>query len=588
MILAVALAGCHQQRVADLEQHIATLKTEVDRLNAEAATLRTQLASRPPPTASIRVDNDPPGFDASKPLPAGNPQRPDVIVLSIDTLRADHLGTYGYARPTSPNLDALGQEGTVFEDAWSPTSWTLPSHTTMLSSWLPIHHGTIEDHLKISSDVPLLQESFRSAGYGTVGVVSTLFVSSRFGFDRGFDHFEDFGIRSKRENNLSTVTADQVFHHALDWSQKQPDGKPLFLFLHVYDAHYQYDPPAPWNEKFDRKPQWGDEVYRNYEAYKKRMIPQVQLDHQLAQYDEEIAYIDAMFGEFLTRWRSERPALVIVTADHGEEFGERGSWGHAHTLWPEQLHVPLIVNGPGVVAQRRPDRVGTEDIAATVAELAGIPFANRDGLSRAPEIRTGVAPTTDHVAGKFADTSRFDTIAVRWHEGAFDLQIDVAEGQRSLCKVDEDKTCKVNVYRQYRTEAEAMFDHLVAWLGDPWEVSEAGTVEARDGVIYVGNDRKNQTAEVYPGDKFSVMPGDAKVRFQAEGRTFGPWQPLGGTTPGNKCPVAFTGRATIGTELPELSAGESEMLEALGYLQGDPEAEDPAEAVGATGPTACD
>lgn len=589
LMAAALLAGCHAQRVADLRQRIDALKGEAAALSADAAALRAQLDALPPPTASIRMDNDPPGFDASIPLPAGDPARPDVILLSIDTLRADHLSTYGYKRPTSPVIDALGAGGAVFEQAWSPTSWTLPSHTTMLSGMLPIHHGTIDDHLRISADVPLVQEAFARAGYRTKGVVSTLFVSSRFGFERGFAHFEDFGIRSKKQNNLSTVDADHVFHHALDWAQKEQAGQPMFLFLHVYDAHYQYDPPSPWNEKFDRKPEWGDEAYKDYFAYKGRMLSAVQLEHQIAQYDEEIAFIDAMFGEFLDKWRaSGRRAIVAVTADHGEEFGERGSWGHAHTLWPEQLHVPFVVNGPGVVTQRVSERVGTEDIAPTLAALAGVPFAARDGVSRAGTLRGTGDPDVpaDHVAGLFADTSRFDTVAYRWHEGAYDLQVDVAEGVRSLCKLDEDPTCAVNAYRQHRPEAEELFGHMMAYLGTPWKALAQGTVEVRDGVLYIGADRANEMSSVSPETPFLVVPGDALVRFtRDDGVKSGPWRPLGGSVPGARCPVSFDGRFTVNTELPELSVSDTAMLEALGYLQAAPE-EDP-EPVGPSGRVDC-
>jgi arylsulfatase A-like enzyme len=584
-LLPIALVGCHAQRIHDVEQRVATLKIEVKALTEEAAALRAELDARPPPTAAVRRDHDPEGFDPARPLPAGDPARPDVILLSIDTLRADHLGTYGYERDTSPFIDGLAETGTVYEQAWSPTSWTLPSHTTMLSSWLPIHHGAIDDHLKIPNDVPLLPELFRKSGYKTAAVVSTLFVSSRFGFERGFDSFEDFGIRSKQENNLSTVDADHVFHNALHWAQQQPDGKPIFLFLHVYDVHYGYDPPPPWNEKFDRKPQWGDEVYKHYGAYKKRMVPKVQLEHQIAQYDEEIAYVDAELRTFVDGWRaSGREVIIAVTADHGEEFGERGSWGHAHTLWPEQLHVPLILNGPAIPSQRLTTRVGTEDIAPTLAGLAGLSFPARDGLDRTAEIQKGAPLPADHVSGRFADTSRFDSLVYRWHEGSFDLVVDLGLGVRSLCKIDEDRMCETNVYRDHKDQAISMFANLSTWLGEPWKVTGAGRVEAEGGVIFQGVERKNDATEVDVGETFAVHPGDALVTFTPDtGPPLGPWRPLGGTVPGKGCPVGFTGRFVRDSELPKMTNDEVEMLVSLGYQV--PEEEE--RVVGSSGPEPC-
>ncbi|MEQ1567052.1 MAG: sulfatase [Myxococcota bacterium] len=562
------LLGCHTDRARSLERRVESLRESVSALNTEAAELQVVLDAFPPPGASVRHDNDPPGFDPAKPLPAPAPGRPDVILLSIDTLRADHLGAYGYERDTSPFIDSLAATGVLFEDAWSPSSWTLPSHTTMLSGWLPIHHGTIEDHLSISSDVPLVQEAFQAAGYRTAGVVATLFVSSRFGFDRGFHQFHDFGIRDKETNNLSTVDADHVFHHALDWAQDQPPGQPMFLFLHVYDAHYQYDPPAPWNEKFDRKPRWGDEPYKNYTAYLQRMIPKVQLDHQIAQYDEEIAFTDAMLREFLERWRSQRDAVVVVTADHGEEFGERGSWGHAHTLWPEQLEVPLIVNGPGVPTARVSTRVGTEDIAPTVAALANVPFPSaKDGVERVTELRGGPA-AADHVAARFADTSRFDTLVYRWHEPPYDLIVDVSHGVRALCDLAADPRCAVNAYGAHREEAEGLFTELMGWLGQPWQATAAGKVQVTEGVIFQDGVRRNDALEVGAGVRFAVEPRDAVVRFSPKGGAGqGPWQAFGGTVPADGCGVSFTGRFTIDNQIEELTSEESAMLTALGYLQ---------------------
>lgn len=575
MSLLLVLLGCHRDRAARLEERIEQLTKETRALKDESARLLATLEAMPPPTASIRIDHTPPGFDRSRRLPPGDPRRPDVIFLSIDTLRADHLGAYGYARDTSPFLDRLAAEGTLFESAWSSTSWTLPSHATMLSGQLPVHHGTIEDHLRVAEDVPLVQEAFRRAGWRTTGVVATLFVSTRYGFDRGFDAFVDFGITSKHENAASTVQADQVFDRALHEVMSRPAGEPQLVFLHVYDVHYQYDPPSPWNEKFDRKPEWGDEAYRRYEYYLTRMIPRVQLDHQIAQYDEEIAFVDDAFRRFLEKWRGDgREAIVVVTADHGEEFGERGSWGHAHTLWPEQLHVPLIVQGPGVAVQRVAERAGLEDLAPTLAALGGVPFPARDGVDRSAQIRGGPAP--DALSARFAETSRFETLVYRWHEEPYDLYVDMVRGARSLCDLRSDPGCAQNVYKGHREHAEAMFGRMLGWLGTPWIAREDGRVEIElgTGIGWIAGARKADGIDVKAGERFQVEPGDAIVRFVSEdepGRSHGPWRPLGGTIPGSGCPVAYDGRSTVGAELPELTGQERAMLEQLGYVTADPD-----------------
>ena len=275
------------------------------------------------------------------PIPAGDPARPDVIFVSIDTLRADHLGAWGYARDTSPFLDHLAASGTRYADAWSPAPWTLPAHATMLSGVMPSRHGAVESDLALPADLPWLPEAARAAGYRTGGFVSTLFVSDRYGFERGFDAFDDFGINYEKTNLAATVDAEDVTARARRFLVDQGAGKPAFLFLHFYDAHYAYDAPKPWNTRYDRPNEPNDPVYKSYAYYGKHQLDAPTLAHQVAQYDEEIRYVDDTLQAFDAALREAgRTPIWVVVADHGEELGERGSWGHGHTLWPEQLHVP--------------------------------------------------------------------------------------------------------------------------------------------------------------------------------------------------------------------------------------------------------
>ncbi len=568
-LLAVALCGCHATRVAELEADIAHLSKEIEQTRRLVDRMRKQLDRHKRAAATDTPDHLPEDHDPDRPLPAGDPARPDVIVLSVDTLRADHLGAWGYDRDTSPFLDELARGGTRFTDAWSPAPWTLPSHATLLSGLLPPNHGAIEDTVRIGADIPLVQEAFRAHGYLTAAVTSSLFVSSRFGFDRGFDWFHDFDIHSAEANNAATVDADHVFAWARHWAQEQPAGRPIFLFVHVYDAHYAYNAPPPWNEKFDRPSEVGDAVYRDYHFYKRNPLPDDQLAHQVAQYDEEIAYLDDAFRRFLTRWRGERKAVVVVASDHGEEFGERGSWGHAHTLFPEQLHVPWIVHGPGIPARRIDGRVGLEDVAPTVAGLAGVPFPEGDGVDRTDEIRRGVRRDPDRVAARFASTSRFQTLRHRWHDPPWDLTVDLAHARRALCNLAADPGCTRTAVAQDRDRSVAMFDAMMNWLGTPWEARREGTVQVEGGVIFdAEHKRRERSLAVTPGDRFAVFPLDARVRFQGpHGQSGGPWAAVGGELPGPQGALAFHGRRPAGDTAVDLTASEREMLEELGYLQ---------------------
>lgn len=560
--------ACLRARVEALDADIAGLEREIAATEEVVAHMKARLDRARHHIAPTRVArNEPEGFQPSAPIPKGDPSRPDVIVVSVDTLRADHLGAYGYSTSTSPFIDQLAAEGTRFADAWSPSPWTLPSHTTMLSGQLPTRHGTIEDDLHIRDDVPLVQEVFQAAGYQTHGVVATLYVSSKYGFQRGFDRFHDFGVLSKELNNLSTVDANHVAHHALHNLQNSQPGRPVFQFLHMYDPHYAYNAPPPWNEKFDRKPAVGDAVYKKYEDYLKHMIDDAQLAHQIAQYDEEIAYVDEALRQLVTAWRaSGRSLIVVVTADHGEEFGERGSWGHGHTLFREQLHVPWIVQGPGIRTQVVDHRVGTEDLAPTVAALAGLRFDPPDGTSRAGTLRTG-APAGGR-PGRLADTSRFDTVRYRLHDGAWELQLDARLAWRHLCRVDVDPWCKKNLVDSESARADRMTADLLASLGAPWGVGRAGVVRSEGGFLYEGAKRHKKQATVDVGTRLTVLPQDGDMSWMAPegGDPLGPWRPLGGVPLDDGAPLTYAG--PVGDGLTKTDA-ERELLEQIGYVQED-------------------
>lgn len=403
--------------------------------------------------------------------------RPDIVLISVDTLRADHVGVYGYARDTTPFLDELAAGGLVYRDARSPTSWTLPTHTTMLSGQLPIHHGVVDDKRQVPPHLPWLPEQMRAQGYSTVGVVTTFFVSERFGFDRGFDFWDDFDIHRKAQATESPdaeVAVDRLLRGI-----RGQDG-PVFAFLHLYDVHAPYDTPGPFQ---------GDDVDR---------------------YDNGIAHVDAQLERLADELGPD--TVLVITSDHGEELGDRGAWGHGHTLHPEQLHVPLIAHGPGVPVGEVQGRVGTQDIAGWI--LGEQPWGEE------PPPRTFVS-----------DTSRFDTNRIALYDGPLRYDWDLATDHAALYA---DPAESVDVSAERPQDAARMRRALIASLGQGWEGSSVET----QGVIFANGDRVDA---VHDPMRFQVIPLDAEVR----GAT-----PLG--------PQA----ATI-----ELSADERARLEALGYLQ---------------------
>lgn len=495
-------------------------------------------------------------------LPAGDPARPDLILVSVDTLRADHLSTYGYDRPTSPFIDSLAAAGARFEHARSPAPWTLPSHTTMLTGQLPTTHRVVEDDLRLAADTPILPELLKQAGYATGGFVATLYVSRVFGFERGFDRFEDFDLHDEKANLRGEVVASDVVDQALDWLGKLPAGAPAFLFLHVYDVHYTYDPPAPYETLFDRAPQSSDPRYKNYRFYKGKPPSAEQLAHQTAQYDEAIRYVDdqlkRLHGAFEAAGRKSR---WVITADHGEELGERGSWGHAHTLYAEQLHVPLVVSGEGLAAGRVvKDVVGLQDLAPTMAGWAGVEGLRADGLDLGPALRGEPLPDRPMVA----ETSRFDSNRVSYLSGGLRLEWDLVSGARELFDTAQDPSERRDLASERPDDVTRLSGALEAALVS-WEATAAGEVRSEGALLRSG---VGQVMSVAAGDRFALMPHDAALSFRsAEGVAAGPWKAVGGEAPAEGAPVRLLqASAASGVALDE---AQKQALEALGYVQGD-------------------
>lgn len=297
---------------------------------------------------------------------------PNVVLISIDTLRADHLGAYGYARATSPNVDALAREGALFENAVSPSSWTLPAHASLLTGVSPYVHGAVAPQNRIRDDVPTLAERLRERGYATEAFVNAPFLSSRYGFARGFDRFHE-------------VRGTEASHHqgVLD-AIRSERRRPVFFFIHYMDVHTPYQPPPEYN-RFASVTSQRDVLARQgiedggmlkllrAVADGEATLTPGDRDVLVDLYDGEILAMDAKLGELVATIREHlsRDTIIIVTSDHGEEFLEHGSLLHGRTLYEEVLHVPLVVAGPGVKPGLRVRSLATlADVPPTILEWA--------------------------------------------------------------------------------------------------------------------------------------------------------------------------------------------------------------------------
>ncbi|MCP3916415.1 MAG: sulfatase [bacterium] len=361
-------------------------------------------------------------------------KRPNVLLVSIDTLRADHVSAYGYGRETTPELDALAAEGVRFERCISSTSWTLPAHLTMLTG-LPISaHGVCDDRLwtRVQNGKPLpvplrgrfISEALDEAGYATAGFYSWKYLDDQFGFGPGFETWEwlghkffthpEVGPEFQRLQDAGDVdgmkallakhpelfddahpSSPEVIDAALAWLDERKADDPFFLFVHLFDAHDPYVPPAPFDTRFDPDysgPIDGRRITTPDSPVRADMAPR-DLENLVARYDGGIAYVDSELGRLfaaLERLGLKEDTLVLVTSDHGEEFFEHGHKTHRRQLHLESVGVPLIARWPGELPADTvvPGTVGLVDVAPTIAAACGVELGTASpGLSLLPFAR---------------------------------------------------------------------------------------------------------------------------------------------------------------------------------------------------------
>jgi arylsulfatase A-like enzyme/Flp pilus assembly protein TadD len=277
--------------------------------------------------------------------------QPNVLLITIDTLRADHVGCYGAAAVKTPTLDALAHDGVVFERAISQVPLTWPSHAVILTGTYPFQNG-VQDFTgqPLAPQFRTVAQAFQQAGYSTGAIVSAFVLDRSWGLARGFDFYDDaFAAETFEKKDIGLVDrrAGESVSHAIAWLKKTP-RRPFFLWLHLYDPHSPYDPPEPYHSE-----------YRSH------------------LYDGEIAYADHELGNLITWLRQNRlyeSSLIVVLSDHGESLGEHGEDEHGFFVYNATTHVPLIVKPPagsGIAAGRRSEPVETAAVAPTLLQFSG-------------------------------------------------------------------------------------------------------------------------------------------------------------------------------------------------------------------------
>ena len=307
-------------------------------------------------------------------IPEGRqPGRPNVLLITLDTVRADRIGTYGYKLASTPTLDRLAAEGVRFDDATSQSPLTGPAHAALLTGHYP---GRLAIKNNATTPIPdrtvTLAESLRAAGYRTGAFIGAFVVDRAYGFAQGFEHF-DADFRGFRQEIKAQVErrADEVVNPALGWLEDVPRGTPFFAWVHLYDAHAPYDAPAPFNTRFKTRP-----------------------------YDGEIAYVDAQVGRLVAALRTSGEldrTIVITVGDHGEALGDHGEEDHGIFVYDAVMRIPWIMRLPasipaggrgGVIPRVINEQVRSVDLTPTVLEMVGLGNGGpADGESLLPLLR---------------------------------------------------------------------------------------------------------------------------------------------------------------------------------------------------------
>jgi arylsulfatase A-like enzyme len=392
----------------------------------------------------------------------------NVVVVGIDTLRADHLGCYGYPRPTSPRLDALSRESVLFTTAIAQAPWTLPSFASMLTGLLPSNHGAgdgllLDDELFVfTTPVPPLSPDHRTlatilqeAGYRTGSFVSNGFVGKRVGLQQGFtDTFEWF-------------TSDASVNQAVNWlNQRGPER--FFLFVHIVDPHAPYTPSDEDAKPF-LDPAYAGMVGTSYNGRANPFWNDADRRRIVDLYDGEVHYADRLVGQLLDTLRERgllEKTLFVVVSDHGEELVERGTLGHGHSLYDELIHVPLIVRFPHAGFSGRIDaQVRAMDIFPTVLDAVGMPVpAGIDAASLMPLVRGEAPSLRSDLAVAEAVMVKPERKAIRQRDRK--LVVEPGTGQMMLFDLAADRAEHTNIAAQRPDEVKGLRAQLEQTLLD--------------------------------------------------------------------------------------------------------------------------
>ena len=423
----------------------------------------------------------------------GGGTKPNVIVVTIESLRADHVGCYGYPLPTTPNLDRFAGESVRFDEAYTLTSWTLPSHASLLTGLPSSALKVTEPHHKLDDSYETLAELLAGEGYSTAAIVSGPFLRTPYNLNQGFDLYDDTPSAIAQQNAQGDITNPAMERKVIEYL-RAPHDEPFFLFAYFWDVHYDFIPPPPYDTMFvtpGMEPFDATRFEMNQEIHPG--MDEGRLDYILSQYDGEIRCTDEMFGRILDVLREEglwETTAILITSDHGEEFFDHGEIGHKHNLHRESLHVPFLLKLPG------PARSGVDsspvsllDVVPTILDLCGVSvpgeMSGRSLLKKAADARELIHELyityyRYQLGAGYAGTKTFDAFALR--EGDFKYMRLPRKGGERLYDITADPLETADLSESLAADLPRWREKVKAWT-DRTEAIAAAHGDAEDASL---------------------------------------------------------------------------------------------------------
>jgi len=386
-------------------------------------------------------------------------KNPNLLIIIIDTLRADHVGSYGYYRDTTPNIDALAVNGTLFENAYSQISATVPSHAAIMTSVYPWKLGVFNNQMTLKDDATTLAEILQGKGYATGAVIGNGTLVSEHGLAQGCAFYDDAMPVKEPNREHYQKTPEQTSKSAIQWLKKQKHGQPFFLWINYMDPHGPYTPAPPYNSRFkpvDR----GRKIEKSASNLERYRIPLYQVldgqndvDYYISQYDGEIRMTDEWIGTLIQGLKDLgffENTIVVVLSDHGESLGEHGWYFcHGNLASQEQIRIPLIMRYPKSIPKnnRIAQPVESIDIMPTLLDLLGLPKPETvDGKTLLPMmIKEKAQMVTIYSTSALLDGKKITTAVMR---GEWKM-IRSEDGKEELFNLMQDPNEDVNLLGKY-------------------------------------------------------------------------------------------------------------------------------------------